>query len=125
MVRLRALAEQGSRHVTPTRCAVRYDVRMKLFRTRRALLDDLEAKLQRSIANIPAAMQAVLPGDRGRVRQIAVATAWVAGGLGVVALGLMAGRELRGRYKVKRRTPYDYYAHAGDRGSGLEFGVGI
>ena len=51
--------------------------------------------------------------------------AWVLGGLSVLTLGLLAGRELRGRYKVARRTPYDYYAHSGDRSGGLDYSVGI
>ncbi len=49
---------------------------------------------------------------------------WVSAGVGAVALGLLVGRELRGRYKFIRRTPYDFYAHAGDERE-LEFGVGI
>lgn len=110
--------------LTPALHEVRYDVRMKLGR-RRALMDRLEEKLQRSIAEIPAAMRAVLPNDDSRLHRIATAAVWVAGGMGVVTLGLLAGRELRGRYKVKRRSPYDYYAHAGDQTSGLDFGVGI
>ena len=111
--------------VTPAPRPVRYHVRMRLFRGRRALLDELEEKLQQRIARIPATVAAGMPGDRGHTHRIVVAAAWVAGGLGVVALGLMAGRELRGRYKFNRRTPYDYYAHSGDRTSSLDFGVGI
>ena len=107
----------------PDGCAMMFG--MKLLRKRRALLEDLEARLQQSLAGIPAAVEAALPGAHNRARQVAVTAAWIAGGLGVVALGLLAGRELRVRYKVKRRTPYDYYAHAGDRRSDLEFGVGI
>ena len=49
---------------------------------------------------------------------------WVSAGLGAVTLGLVVGRELRIRYKFKRRTPYDFYKHAGDQ-SEIEFGVGI
>ena len=49
---------------------------------------------------------------------------WVSAGLGAVTLGLVVGRELRIRYKFKRRTPYDFYEHAGDQRD-LEFGVGI
>ena len=49
---------------------------------------------------------------------------WVSAGIGAVALGLVVGRELRQRYKFTRRTPYDFYAHAGDERD-LEFGVGI
>lgn len=44
--------------------------------------------------------------------------------LGVAALGLYVGRELRSRYKFKRRTPYERYSHSGDAGV-AEFGVGI
>src|SRR6185437_17092915 len=39
---------------------------------------------------------------------------WISAGLGAVALGLFVGRELRLRYKFNHRTPYDFYAHAGD-----------
>ena len=49
---------------------------------------------------------------------------WVSAGLGAIALGLVVGRELRQRYKFTRRTPYDFYAHAGDERD-MEFGVGI
>ena len=98
-------------------------MRMKLLRRRRATLQDLEARLQESIAQIPAAVEAAMP--RSGATKVAVTAAWIAGGVGVLTLGLLAGRELRVRYKFKRRTPYDYYAHAGDRTPDLEFGVGI
>ena len=49
---------------------------------------------------------------------------WVSAGLGAIALGLVVGREIRQRYKFTRRTPYDFYAHAGDEHD-IEFGVGI
>ena len=97
-------------------------MRMKLLRKRRALLEDLEDRLQQSIANLP---DVSLPESRSGAERIAIAAAWIAGGIGVVALGLLAGRELRVRYKVKRRTPYDYYSHSGDRTPDLEFGVGV
>lgn len=50
--------------------------------------------------------------------------AWISAGLGVIALGLFAGRELRLRYKFNRRTPYDFYSHAGDE-QDIEAGLGI
>ncbi|HEY0307341.1 MAG TPA: hypothetical protein VGB94_04215 [Acidobacteriaceae bacterium] len=50
---------------------------------------------------------------------------WISVGLGVAAAGLIAGRELQKRYKFNRRTPYDYFAHAGDEVADVEFGVGI
>jgi hypothetical protein len=49
---------------------------------------------------------------------------WLSVGMAVAALGIFVGRELRSRYKFKRRTPYDFYAHAGEKEIG-EFGVGI
>ncbi len=49
---------------------------------------------------------------------------WISAGLGAVALGLFVGRELRLRYKFNHRTPYDFYAHAGDE-KDVDFGIGI
>ena len=49
---------------------------------------------------------------------------WFSVGITVAALGLYVGRELRSRYKFKRRTPYDFYSNAGNQQS-TEFGVGI
>jgi hypothetical protein len=49
---------------------------------------------------------------------------WISAGLGAVALGLFVGRELRLRYKFNHRTPYDFYAHAGDE-KDVDFGLGI
>jgi hypothetical protein len=46
--------------------------------------------------------------------------------VGAAALGLYLGREFRSRYKFNRRTPYDRYAHAGDKRAAVgEFGMGI
>ena len=50
---------------------------------------------------------------------------WISVGLGAVAAGLLAGRELQKRYKFNRRTPYDAYAHSGDEMQDGEFGVGV
>jgi hypothetical protein len=49
---------------------------------------------------------------------------WISAGLGAVALGLFIGRELRQRYKFNRRTPYDFYAHSGDK-QDVDFGLGV
>ncbi len=45
--------------------------------------------------------------------------------IGATALGLYLGRELRQRYKFKRRTPYDFYSKAGDPVAMTEYGMGI
>ncbi len=48
---------------------------------------------------------------------------WLSVGMVVAALGIFVGRELRNRYKFKRRTPYDFYSNAGEQPG--EFGLGI
>ena len=42
----------------------------------------------------------------------------------MAAVGIFVGREIRSRYRFKRRTPYDFYANAGEQ-QASEFGVGI
>lgn len=49
---------------------------------------------------------------------------WLSVGVAVAAIGIFVGRELRSRYKFNRRTPYDFYAHAGEQQTG-EFGMGV
>ena len=49
---------------------------------------------------------------------------WFSAGVAVAALGIFVGTELRSRYRFRRRTPYDFYANAGETQAG-EFGVGI
>lgn len=49
---------------------------------------------------------------------------WFSVGMAVAAISLYVGREIRQRYKFNHRTPYDFYASAGNRQS-TEFGVGI
>jgi hypothetical protein len=49
---------------------------------------------------------------------------WFSVGMAVAALGLYVGREMRNRYRFHQRTPYDFYANAGNN-SMTEFGVGI
>jgi hypothetical protein len=48
---------------------------------------------------------------------------WFSAGMALAALGIYLGSELRSRYKFKRRTPYDFYAHADEQPG--EYGVGI
>ena len=49
---------------------------------------------------------------------------WFSVGMAVAALGIYAAREIRSRYKFKRRTPYDFYSNAGEPQT-AEFGMGI
>ena len=50
---------------------------------------------------------------------------WTGIAVTVAAVGLFIGRELRMRYKFSHRSPYDYYAHAGDQGPLDTYAVGI
>ena len=50
---------------------------------------------------------------------------WASVATGAVAVGFYVGRNLRARYLLNHRTPYDFYAHAGDNSNSVEYGVGI
>jgi hypothetical protein len=54
---------------------------------------------------------------------------WVSVAAGMVALGFYVGRQLRARYNFNRRTPYDFYSHAGEdsrrASNNTEYGVGV
>ena len=52
------------------------------------------------------------------------AVGWTSLAVGITALGLYVGRELRIRYKFSHRTPSDFFSHAGED-IGPEFGMGI
>jgi hypothetical protein len=62
--------------------------------------------------------------DAARERNTLRVIGWFSVGMAVAALGIYLGSELRSRYKFKRRTPYDFYANAGEQQAG-EFGMGI
>jgi hypothetical protein len=64
-----------------------------------------------------------LPGSKTETTTLKV-LGWASVAIGVAALGIFCGRELRQRYRFKKKTPYDYYSHAGDA-STAEYGVGI
>ena len=96
---------------------------MKWNRKRRAMLREFEQRLEGQFADAAARLESVLPRRRSAAR-VALTAAWVTGAVAVISAGLYAGKEIRSRYKQKRKTPYDFYAHSGDP-SDLEFGVGI
>jgi hypothetical protein len=52
------------------------------------------------------------------------AVGWTSVALGITALGLYIGHEIRVRYQFNRRTPADFYSHAGEEMS-AEYGMGI
>ncbi len=45
--------------------------------------------------------------------------------LGAVTLGLYLGREIRFRYRFRRRTPTDFFSNAGDPIASAEYGMGV
>jgi hypothetical protein len=50
---------------------------------------------------------------------------WTSVAVGIAAVGLYVGRELRARYKFNHRTQYDFYSHAGDSVCAADYGTGI
>jgi hypothetical protein len=94
---------------------LRYYVRMRPLLKRRLFRSGKKAEV------------IVLPGLK-KQKESAVALkaiGWSSVAVGVVALGLYVGRELRQRYKFNRRTPYDLYSHAGDEMQSDAYGMGI
>ena len=88
------------------------------------MLVDFETRLERELADLPAKVDRLLKRRQARLR-LTTTAAWTAGAVAVLAAGVYAGRDLRSRYQFQRRTPYDFYAHSGDRTPDVEFGVGI
>ncbi len=64
-----------------------------------------------------------LPDDEGILTPLRAA-GLAALALGAVAIGFVVGRELRFRYRFRRRTPSDFFSNAGDP-IGAEYGMGI
>jgi len=71
-----------------------------------------------------AELEAVKPTEEVKESNALQVITWFSVGMAVAAVGIFVGRELRSRYKFKRRTPYDFYASASEYQPG-EYGVGI
>ena len=70
-----------------------------------------------------------LPGEESPTVEKAGSTAvrvitWFSVGVAVATVGIFIGAEIRNRSRFKKRTPYDFYANAGEQQAG-EFGVGV
>jgi hypothetical protein len=50
---------------------------------------------------------------------------WTSVATGALTVGFFVGRNIRARYLMNHRTPYDFYSHAGDNGHSIEYGVGV
>ncbi|HUX43614.1 MAG TPA: hypothetical protein VMV57_02585 [Terracidiphilus sp.] len=68
--------------------------------------------------------EALIPADDTDSSPTLRVLGWFSVGMAVATLGIVIGRELRNRYKFNHRTPYDFYANAGER-QASEFGMGI
>lgn len=77
-------------------------------------------KKSKQVVDMESILPTVKESSSGALRAIG----WTSVALGVTALGLYIGRELRVRYKFSRRTPTDFFSHAGEE-LGTEFGVGV
>jgi hypothetical protein len=71
-----------------------------------------------------AELESITPTEEAKESSTLQVITWVSVGMAVAAVGIFVGRELRSRYKFKRRTPYDFYAGASEYQAG-EYGVGI
>ncbi len=69
------------------------------------------------------AMNNLLPFRKANHSVLKTAS-WASLAVGVAAVGIYVGRDLRIRYKFNRRNPVDYFAHAGDN-LPADYGVGI
>ena len=72
---------------------------------------------------IPESANEIAIEEKGESNTLRV-IGWFSVGMAVAALGIYLGTEMRSRYKFKRRTPYDFYANAGEQ-QASEFGMGI
>ena len=76
-----------------------------------------------------AELEPLTPAGEGLAIEKGAASAlrmigWFSVGMAVATIGIIVGAELRSRYKFNHRTPYDFYANAGEH-QASEFGVGI
>jgi hypothetical protein len=69
-------------------------------------------------------LETVAPVEETKEPRTLRAITWFSVGMAVATLGIIAGRELRKRYKFNHRTPYDFYSSAGEQKAN-EFGMGI
>ena len=69
------------------------------------------------------------PGSPAETATALRTLTWASLALAATAIGLYIGRELRVRYKFRRRTPYDFFSKAGTRRnqdySTTEYGMGV
>ena len=84
----------------------------------------LGMRLSRSIRKVRHGVEDTIDYAAHESRIVLRNVGLVSAGITVLAVGVVVGRELRSRYKFNRRTPYDMYAHSGEQGYEVEYGVG-
>ncbi len=84
----------------------------------------LRMRLNRSIRTLRRGVEHTIDYAAHESQLVVRNVGLVSAGITALALGVVVGRELRQRYKFHRRTPYDFYAHAGEQSHEIEFGVG-
>ena len=82
-------------------------------------------KLSRSLRKLGGQIEDSVGGAHRTGRTLMRNLGWISAGVTALAVGVVVGREIRQRYKFNHRTPYDFYAHSGDKAQDVEFGVGI
>jgi hypothetical protein len=82
------------------------------------------AKLSRHFVRVgESAVSNLLPFRKTR-RSVLLTASLASLAVGVAAVGVFVGRELRIRYKFNHRKPADFFAHAGDE-LPADYGMGI
>ena len=84
----------------------------------------LRMRSSRALRNLRLRVEDTVEYARQEGRLVLRNVGWVSAGITVLAVGVVVGREIRQRYKFHRRTPYDFYAHSGDRTGDIECGMG-
>lgn len=89
----------------------------------------LRMMLHRSIRSIRHGVEDTLDFAAQESRLVLRNIGLVSASITALAMGVAVGRELRQRYKFKRRTPYDIYARAGGAlpkaSADLDYALGI
>lgn len=82
------------------------------------------AKLSRHFGRMrERAVNNLLPFRKSNRSALKTAS-WASLAVGVAAVGLYVGRELRIRYKFNHRNPIDFFGHAGDE-LPTDYGIGV
>lgn len=108
----------------PARSDLRYHPSM-MFRSQSGLSQAAEEPQAVTPFPAPGALYSPVTEEDEAESTLIKTIGWISAALGAVAFGLFVGREIRQRYKFKRRTPYDFYSHSGEGEEEVDGGLGI